>query len=389
MPASGRTDMKMNLEGLRKLIREEYNAIRTEQQLLAEGPIADAVNDFIAIVNDMDTFDTSDQTATQGLLRLAGSLTPVQAKRVIGAVPGWPGSVTGSSAVNRVGVLRSREIKDAVAAVIDRAQRSEPGLDVDVVDVDDRIDRSSGFHRRGPNVEIVQDALNQMGFNAGRADGIYGKKTAMAIRNFQAKAGLPKDGAAGPRTLLAMAEDSNFTEGGQTNVNLKALSNAGAIIGIRRGRKAKAPAVAVEEPTGTFYDTVLGMGDDGLANRESMDVHGLRNLMPLAHTSGIPVLGMPGAESSTKRGPGHFVMQIELERLEGEEMGDMVSRAREGFSKFLNLIMKRAEAAGFKVAPSADLKHQKFFLDQDFDMIGLPPVGGKARFVRAHKFDPV
>ena len=372
--------MKMNLKGLRKLIREEYNAIRAKQQLLSEGPIADTVQGFIAIVNDMPGAKEDD--ALEDLLRLSSSLTPVQAKRVMASVPGWPARVQEESD-------NIQSILDAVVAVEKRAQRSGPGLDVDVVDVDDRIDRSAGFHRRGPNVQIVQDALNQMGFSAGKADGVYGKKTATAIRKFQAKAGLPQDGRAGPKTLLAMANDSNFTSGGQTNVNLKALASAGAIIGMGRRRKAQPTAVAVEEPTGTFYDTVLGMGDDGLANRESMDVRGLRNLTPLAHTSGIPVLGIPGAESSTKRGPGHFVMQVELERMQGEEMGDMGGRAREALDKFLNLIMKRAEAAGFKVAPSAELKHQKFFLDQDYDMIGLPPVGGKARFVRAHKFDPV
>lgn len=374
--------MKMNLKGLRKLIREEYNAIRAKQQLLSEGPIADTVQGFIAIVNDMPGAKEDD--ALEDLLRLSNSLTPVQAKRVMASVPGWPARVQEESD-------NIQSILDAVVAVEKRAQRSGPGLDVDVVDVDDRIDRSAGFHRRGPNVEIVQDALNQMGFSAGKADGVYGKKTATAIRKFQAKAGLPQDGRAGPKTLIAMANDSNFTSGGQTNVNLKALASAGAIIGMGRRRKAKGPAVAVEEPAGTFYDTVLGLGtEDGLANSDVMNVRGLRNLLPLAHTSGIPILGIPGAERPTnKRGPGHFVMMVDLDRMRNEEMGDMGGRAREALDKFLNVITKRAEAAGFKVTPSAELGHQKFFLNADYEMIGLPPVGERAKFVRAHKYEPV
>ena len=91
MPASRRKDMKMNLKGLRKLIREEYSAIRAKQQLLSEGPIADTVQGFIAIVNDMPGAKEDD--ALEDLLRLSNSLTPVQAKRVMASVPGWPARV--------------------------------------------------------------------------------------------------------------------------------------------------------------------------------------------------------------------------------------------------------------------------------------------------------
>lgn len=54
---------------------------------------------------------------------------------------------------------------------------------------------------RGANVKILQRRLAALGFSPGPVDGIYGSKTAGAVRRFQAGEGIAVDGIAGPVTL--------------------------------------------------------------------------------------------------------------------------------------------------------------------------------------------
>lgn len=56
----------------------------------------------------------------------------------------------------------------------------------------------------GPNVELLQYALNKANFNVGKIDGIFGQQTDNALRNFQRAYGLTVDGVAGPRTWEAL-----------------------------------------------------------------------------------------------------------------------------------------------------------------------------------------
>lgn len=53
-------------------------------------------------------------------------------------------------------------------------------------------------------VWVLQAALRQLGLDPGRTDGIYGPRTAAAVRQLQAGAGIPSDGVAGPQTLAAL-----------------------------------------------------------------------------------------------------------------------------------------------------------------------------------------
>lgn len=50
----------------------------------------------------------------------------------------------------------------------------------------------------------VQEKLNKLGYNCGKADGIIGKKTKDAIKAFQKDNGLVADGIIGPKTLKAL-----------------------------------------------------------------------------------------------------------------------------------------------------------------------------------------
>ncbi len=57
---------------------------------------------------------------------------------------------------------------------------------------------------RGPEVQMLQLALERAGFSPGALDGIFGTRTDAAVRAFQRANGLQADGIVGPRTLAAL-----------------------------------------------------------------------------------------------------------------------------------------------------------------------------------------
>ena len=54
---------------------------------------------------------------------------------------------------------------------------------------------------RGDDIADLQLRLGSLGFDAGRADGIFGPETELAVADFQRNAGLTSDGVAGPQTI--------------------------------------------------------------------------------------------------------------------------------------------------------------------------------------------
>jgi N-acetylmuramoyl-L-alanine amidase len=54
---------------------------------------------------------------------------------------------------------------------------------------------------RGDDIAELQDVLNQLGFDCGRPDGIFGPATVRALEDFQRNGGLTSDGICGPRTV--------------------------------------------------------------------------------------------------------------------------------------------------------------------------------------------
>jgi N-acetylmuramoyl-L-alanine amidase len=57
---------------------------------------------------------------------------------------------------------------------------------------------------RGDDVYELQRALGSLGFDTGRVDGIFGRKTQEALEGFQRNAGVITDGICGPATLDAL-----------------------------------------------------------------------------------------------------------------------------------------------------------------------------------------
>jgi len=69
--------------------------------------------------------------------------------------------------------------------------------------------------QRGDDVAALQLRLQDMGFDCGRVDGIFGHETAGALRDFQRNVGLVADGVCGPATFKALDRLSRTVVGGQ------------------------------------------------------------------------------------------------------------------------------------------------------------------------------
>lgn len=67
----------------------------------------------------------------------------------------------------------------------------------------------------GDDVRELQERLLEMGYDIGRADGIYGGQTARALAVFQREVGLVPDGTCGPKTLHALRRLGRKVVGGR------------------------------------------------------------------------------------------------------------------------------------------------------------------------------
>ena len=130
---------------------------------------------------------------------------------------------------------------------------------------------SGGGKRKLPAVKQMQQWLNNNGFDAGKADGWYGKGTARAVKAMQQAYGLSADGDAGPNTLSAMNkaspepvdQDAEIAAmAAQTKGDLDqddsvgAVGAAGAAAGSIKGGKAPAGVAAGDpEPDQTVTTT--------------------------------------------------------------------------------------------------------------------------------------
>lgn len=67
----------------------------------------------------------------------------------------------------------------------------------------------------GDDVRQLQERLLELGYDLGRADGIFGRRTAAALASFQREVGLVADGVCGPLTLAALGRLGRKVVGGR------------------------------------------------------------------------------------------------------------------------------------------------------------------------------
>ena len=135
--------------------------------------------------------------------------------------------------LDRLGLLRNTPGSDTFDTDVDAAIRSfqqERGLAVDGIvgpqtqrhleearwQLGDRaLSHTPGHLMRGDDVATLQRRLTNLGFDAGRIDGIFGQKTDAALREFQRGVGVSADGTAGVETYRALERLSRSVMGGQ------------------------------------------------------------------------------------------------------------------------------------------------------------------------------
>jgi N-acetylmuramoyl-L-alanine amidase len=131
--------------------------------------------------------------------------------------------------LHRVGYLSSLKDSDdqeVVAAV--RALQQDRGLKVtgecDLKTIraleearwklGDRAIRLTSPMMRGDDVATLQNRLLQMGFDVGRADGIFGLKSERALKEFQKSSGVASDGVCNQSTVIALMRLIRTVAGG-------------------------------------------------------------------------------------------------------------------------------------------------------------------------------
>jgi N-acetylmuramoyl-L-alanine amidase len=70
----------------------------------------------------------------------------------------------------------------------------------------------------GDDIGELQRRLNQLGFDSGRADGMFGPNTDRALREFQRSVGVDADGTCGPETFIAFDRLVRAVSGGNATV---------------------------------------------------------------------------------------------------------------------------------------------------------------------------
>lgn len=105
------------------------------------------------------------------------------------------------------------------------------------------------------DVKNIQSLLNNFGYNL-KVDGVYGKLTASAVRDFQKKNGLKVDGAVGPKTYAVLTAKKSTTNTGTISnpVNDKSTVNFTDSV----GRQVTVPAKITRiVPSGAMSQIVL------------------------------------------------------------------------------------------------------------------------------------
>src|SRR5262245_41415460 len=70
----------------------------------------------------------------------------------------------------------------------------------------------------GDDVRQLQERLLELGYDLGRADSIFGRRTAAALASFQREVGLVADGVCGPQTVAALHRLGRKVIGGRPNL---------------------------------------------------------------------------------------------------------------------------------------------------------------------------
>ena len=105
--------------------------------------------------------------------------------------------------------------------------------------------------KTGDDVALLQEALNQLGFDAGEVDGDFGPKTQKAVIRLQARAGIKQDGEYGSESHAALMAMLNEREAATSEPE---ESSARGIV-----RVTAAQSAYIREGAGTQYSIITAV----------------------------------------------------------------------------------------------------------------------------------
>ena len=114
----------------------------------------------------------------------------------------------------------------------------------------------------GTEVKSLQQKLIELGYLSGTADGIYGNKTAQAVKSYQKAKKLTADGIAGQNTLSSLGSSSGTgTQSSTSNLSTTQASDAKPTASKVRYANwyDKVKSVARQYPYATVYDFATGI----------------------------------------------------------------------------------------------------------------------------------
>ena len=118
---------------------------------------------------------------------------------------------------------------------------------------------------KGSDVKALQNKLIELGYLSGKADGVYGSKTAAAVKAFQKASKLSADGVAGEKTLSKLqgttktnsSSASESTSAAKTSASISTKISASSVQYASWYDTVK--AVAKKYPYATVYDYSTGI----------------------------------------------------------------------------------------------------------------------------------
>lgn len=96
----------------------------------------------------------------------------------------------------------------------------------------------------------IQAKLASLGYRTGPLDGVWGRQTEAAVKQYQADHGLPVDGVVGPQTVASLFATAPVTDAGFDNPILVWFQEARRLIGTR------------EDPTAGSNPSILDWAQD-------------------------------------------------------------------------------------------------------------------------------
>ncbi len=203
-------ETQVRIQKEKELLEAHYNTLLDDTQKfeeLRQQIIEGKIQTISEILKKyLDTFnrlmkDSIEQNG-EDLLRLLGLIQQIQTAQTglssLGVPPSPPPTPTGFPYTTDSPTTSSNSSSSGSSS------SSTKTIETTLAKVNNTLNRVLKYGMRGEDVKVLQTVLNALGFNSGKVDGIFGKKTLNAVIAFQKANKLTADGIVGNLTKTAI-----------------------------------------------------------------------------------------------------------------------------------------------------------------------------------------